>query len=130
MRPASWAMVLACGLATTVAAQAVRQPSDWEKMYKDVSAQLRAAQDRKSELAADNAKLTSRVAQLQGQLDQQSRRFEQSVFLEAFYTGWESFTIQNPRVLDQWEAFWGQGLPLPPSDSALLFDPHWPLSVP
>ena len=62
MRAAMWSAALVLGLAAAAIAQDVRQPEDWKKMYEDASAQLRAAQDRKSELASDNAKLTAQVA--------------------------------------------------------------------
>jgi hypothetical protein len=128
MRPLVWAAVLAGGLAsvvltTTALAQTVRQPSDWQKMYNDVSTQLRAAQDRKSELAADNTKLTAHVAQLQIQADALADRI---LFLQTFYDGWESFMARNSSILDQWAAFWDEGRPGPRRSFPLLFDPQWP----
>jgi hypothetical protein len=125
MRPLVWAAIMACTLASTAMAQTARPPSDWEKMYNDVSAQLRAAQDRKSELAADNARLTTRVAQLQRQTDALTDR---TLFLQAFYTGWASFMARNSFIWDQWGSFWSQSYPGLPDNSQLLFDPQWPIN--
>jgi septal ring factor EnvC (AmiA/AmiB activator) len=142
MRPAFWAAVLACSLVSTAPAQDVRQSNDWKKMYEDASTQLRAAQNRKSELATDNAKLTARVAELQTQLQsaqlaaenlrrQVDADQEQTRMLQAFYAGWDSFTRRRPVILDQWRAYWGQDIPgLPDNSLSLLSDPQWPLTLP
>jgi len=141
MRSALRAAMLAIALAPWANAQEVRQPSDWKKMYDDASVQLRAAQDRKSEMANTIAQLTARVAALQtqlqaaqDQLNSLNQRFEADIartyLLNAAYTGWESFTLQNPDVRDRWRAFWAfvpGGLK---SDFPLVGDPQWPLAMP
>src|ERR1700677_1418471 len=69
MRASDWAAALVLGLATVTAAQETHQPDDWKKMYDDASTQLRAAQDRKAELAKQNGQLAAQVADLQKQLE-------------------------------------------------------------
>ena len=141
MRSALWAALLAIALAPWANAQEVRQPSDWKKMYDDASVQLRAAQDRKSEMANTIAQLTARVAALQTQLqaaqeqlDALNQRFEADIartyFLSAVYNGWESFTLQNPDVRNRWQAFWAFAPGGLKDDFPLVRDPQWPLAVP
>jgi hypothetical protein len=133
MRPVLGAMVLVLSLAPMAWAQDVHQPSDYKKMYEDASAQLRASQNRKAELAADNAKLTTRVADLQTEL--QSAHLAMDLFdqrtllMRAVYAGWESFTRRNPAIYAQWRAFWGLDFRDLPEDSGpVLFDPQWPFT--
>ena len=133
--------VLVMAYAVTSNAQDSGQTSDWKKMYDDVSAQLRAAQDRKSELAGDNAKLTARVAELEKQvqaaeaelqaLHHQADSFtEQTFTLRAYYMGWNAFIGENPDILPRWQEFRGRGLPWLHSGGIALFEPQWPFSVP
>src|SRR5262252_25046 len=48
-------------------------PEDINRKYQDALAQLKSAQDRKNELAAENEKLHARIADLEKQLDEQKR---------------------------------------------------------
>jgi hypothetical protein len=72
MRALAWAVTavaLAAG-ATIALAQDANNPEQLKKLYDDALAQLKAAQDRKNELATQNEQLTAKVAELQKQLDQ------------------------------------------------------------
>jgi septal ring factor EnvC (AmiA/AmiB activator) len=128
MRPAYWAAVLAFSLVSTAYAQDVRQPSDWKKMYDDASAQLRASQNRKAELAAENAGLQTQLRKAQLAIDTFDERTR---LLNAVYAGWESFIQRNPAIFEQWRAFWGQDIPALSDDAGpILFDPQWPFTSP
>src|SRR4029453_6807726 len=75
MRTLAWAVTavaLTVGLAgaTLALAQDASNPEQLKKLYDDALAQLKAAQDRKNELATQNEQLTAKVADLQKQLDQ------------------------------------------------------------
>ena len=131
--------VLVLGFATGAMAQDSGKTQDWQKMYEDASAQLRAAQDRKSELAAENTKLTARVADLEKglqtaqdqvvQLRNQVDTFaEETYLLHSFYVGWEAFARSNPPVSEQLQAFLDQSLMGPQADLFTLCDRSWPLS--
>jgi len=45
------------------------KPDQWERLYHDATAQLRAAQDRRAELAAQNTRLLQNVAELHTRLE-------------------------------------------------------------
>lgn len=141
MRPTVWAALLAILFTSWAGAQEVRQASDWKKMYDDVSAQLRAAQDRKSEMSKQIADLTARLAMLQtrlqaaqDQLDSLHRAAEDEInrtyFLNSIYNGWEVFTLANPDVRDRWRSFWAFGLAGFHDDFPVVGDPQWPLTMP
>ncbi|MGA2231989.1 MAG: hypothetical protein ABSH22_13920 [Tepidisphaeraceae bacterium] len=137
MRAAFKSAALVLGLAAAAFAQDVRQPADWKKMYDDASAQLRAAQDRKSELAADNAKLTAQVAELQRQLQTANQDAEllrrqadglaqELLLINAFYSTWGPFSDPAAVSARSWQALAGRS-------SAALGDQYpgadsrWPL---
>jgi len=141
MRRAVWVAAFVLASVTVSDAQDAGPTGDWKKMYDDVSVQLRAAQDRKSELSGDNAKLMARVADLEKQVQaaqtelqslhrQADSYSEQTFALRAYYMGWDAFIRENPDILPRWRAFWGDALPWLPNGRTGLFDPQWPFSVP
>ena len=138
MRVVVQAALLALWLAATASGQEVRKAADWEKMYQDASAQLRAAQDRKSELSAENTRLAAKVAQLQqnlqaaqGEADSLSKQVQaldsESAVLRAFHTGWYAFLRIDPIVSFKWQRFWGDSLPSWPDNQPVVVDLNWPL---
>jgi hypothetical protein len=139
MRAAWWAAVLAMALGKAAIGQEVHKPEDWKKMYQDASAQLRAAQDRKAELAAQNAKLTGRVDEMERQLlssknELDTLRYQSDIlakpeyFFVAFYGNWQSFIRWYPNVLSQWRGFLDGSLTTLPNAPFLLDDPDWPIN--
>lgn len=138
MRPAYWAVAIWVGLASTGYSQDVHKSSDWKKMYQDASTQLRAAQDRKSELAAENAKLETHLAEAQKKLQvcesqlndlrvEAGNFADQTFMLHAFYADWQVFVASTPGIGGRWDAFLGQIVPELPDKTDLLCDPRWPL---
>jgi hypothetical protein len=122
------------------AAQEVRQPSDWKKMYEDASAQLRAAQDRKAEMAKEIAvkdatindlqnKLTAAQSQMQNLLQQIDILREDALRLGSVYAGWESPAASRPAV-EPWRAFGGLETRTFAGNYPPVFDPRWPLAAP
>ena len=141
MRAARWMAVLVLGFATGAMAQDSGKTQDWQKMYEDASAQLRAAQDRKSELSAENTKLTARIAELEKGLqsaqdeivllrNQADTFAEETYLLHSFYVGWEAFARSNPPISEQLRAFLDESLIGRPADVFTLCDRGWPLSDP
>ena len=147
MRVGMWALALSLGLATAAAAEDEPKPEEWKRMYQDASAQLRAAQDRKAEMAAENAKLAAqnvklaaRAAELEKQAQAAAAQadvlrrdvdgFAQRTFcLRAFYSAWESFGRWDPAAVAAWRAFVGHTIPVFPDETPAFRDPLWPVSA-
>ena len=83
-------------------AQDANNPEQVKKLYADALAQLKAAQDRKNELATQNEQLTAKVAELQKQLDQargdmrdlrrqDAETAETSCYLRSHPAAWQTF---------------------------------------
>ena len=139
MRALAWAvMVVALTAGTTLAlAQDTSNPEQLKKMYGDALAQLKAAQDRKNELATQNEQLTAKVADLQKQLDQargemlelkrQDADNAEKSFSSAAHAAWQTF-VDPTRAKGALEAVPRQGRAgggtSCPSDG-----PEWPLTV-
>jgi hypothetical protein len=130
--PLACAFALVTGVAVAANAQDSRKQEDWKKMYQDASAQLRAAQNRKADLAAENAELEKKLAAAQGEIDslqsETDSSDERSFMLRAFYSAWEAFIRQNPAIGERWRVFWNHSLPGLPDDKPVLYDPQWSLT--
>jgi predicted nuclease with TOPRIM domain len=124
-------VMLLCG---TGWAQEQPSPAQYKKLYADALQQLKAAQDRKNELSAENEKLTEKNKLLQqqidslqkeiGQLQEQKEHFaEKTFFLRAYYAAWKQFIELNPRIGLQWHDFIRNDIPLLPMPQALMYDP-------
>ncbi len=116
------------------------KPDDLERMFHDTLLQLKAAQNRKAELATENEKLAARVADLEKQVQAQSLQLDdlkrqassmadRTLFLRSHYAAWEAFIAANPALRTQWELFmrtlaWVSA-PQPP----VFMDPQWPISM-
>jgi Tfp pilus assembly protein PilO len=92
----------------------------------DLRAQLKAAQDRKNELATENEHLKARVAELEKQNDELKRAAatfaEQTWKLRMHYAAWESFLkTRSPQLLEKWRLF----LERDPLSAPAEF-PDWP----
>src|SRR5579862_911342 len=101
------------------------------RKYQDALVQLKAAQDRKNELATENEKLTAHVADLQKQLDEANRQastFAQQTFqLRANYAAWEAFMKRYPLLLGKWKVFIESDPLALPSEWPDMVDPLHPL---
>ena len=106
----------------------------------DTLAQLKAAQDRKAELATENGKLLAQVAELQkqiqiqnGQLDELKRQAaiiaDRTFFLSTHYAAWTQFISLNPAIKTQWELFLRMVVSVNNPQTPPFMDPDWPLSV-
>jgi len=96
-------------------------PDQLKKMYDDALAQLKAAQDRKNELAAENEKLHGQLAELQKQLTVMGVQLEsfqrdaaaqagRTFFLRSYYAAWQRFIERYPELKVRWEAFLNAGV--------------------
>ena len=131
--------------ATVAVAQDQPKPEQMKKMYDDALAQLKAAQDRKNELAMQNEQLNSKVAELNKQIDalrgemvelkrRDAESAERTFFLRSHYAAWREFLGQFPELKVRWELFLGDGKAVTPAAAPTettdaLFDREWPLSA-
>jgi len=132
-----WVSVLLLSVANVARGQDEPRPEQLRKMYDDALAQLKQAQDRKNELAADNDKLNAKVADLQKQLDAAKSRVDEvnraaasyadkTFFLRSHYAAWREFIRRYPKIDAEWRAFI-EGDALGPERLRDVFDPEWPL---
>lgn len=112
----SCAVMMLVLLAPAAALSQEMRHEDLQRMYDDALVQLRAAQDRKNELATENQKLHARIAELEQQRDDALRQLadsrreaaelaKQTWYLRAHHAAWEAFVSQHPRLKSRWEAF-------------------------
>jgi Skp family chaperone for outer membrane proteins len=103
------------------------KPDEMRKLYQDTLNQLTAAQNRKAELAAENEKLTARVAELEKRLkaaeaeNAESQRLagsfaERTFYLRADQSAWQTFLQSQPDIYLRWQLFVNRGLAALPYD--------------
>lgn len=121
-------------------AQDQPNPDQLRAMYDEALQQLKAAQDRKSELATENESLLVKIAELEKQMAQMqairddlqkqvAQNSEKSYYYRAHYAAWREFTRQYPSVLTRWKIFLEHGLQFPPPEMPQWIDTDWPLSA-
>jgi len=110
-------------LPTSARAQEQKNPDELKKLYEEAVSQLKAAQDRKNELAAENEKLQARIVELETRLAERNAEAadyaERTWFLRAHLAAWQRFLDRYPDWRARWEAFL----------AADVFDPlaDWPI---
>jgi hypothetical protein len=122
-------VMVAAGLVVVLPASTARaqdQPSadEMDKKYQDALAQLKAAQDRKNELATENEQLKARLAELEKQLNDRNREAaeyaRQTFFLRSHYASWQAFLERHPQLANRWKVFLETDLLSPIAMSDLL----------
>jgi predicted nuclease with TOPRIM domain len=135
------AAALAAGLlgSTYVLAQDANNPEQLKKLYNDALTQLKAAQDRKNELATQNEQLTAKVGELQKQLDQARSEMlelkrqdadnaEKSFYLRSHHAAWQTFVERYPELKMRWKQFLEKDVLAANNELPELLDPTWPLT--
>jgi uncharacterized membrane protein YgaE (UPF0421/DUF939 family) len=133
------------GSALLVPAPAARaddepKPEQLKQMYQDALAQLKSAQERKTQLAAENEQLKARVADLEtrmqaereksAELEKQAGAYaEKTLFLRSHYAAWQEFLRRYPRMQIRWRVFLENDMLPPRNDLPVLVDPEWPWSA-
>lgn len=136
MRRVYFMVVLLMTCATSLGADDVK-PDDLRRMYNETLSQLRAAQDRKAELATENARLTARVAELEKQLKEQTAQADDArrqaaalarstYFLRTHYAAWVEFLQFYPLIRLEWDVFLDRVPPLSPELEMPPMDSRWP----
>jgi len=144
MRTLAWAvtavaLTVGAAGATLARAQDADNPEQVKKLYADALAQLKAAQDRKNELATQNEQLTAKVAELQKQLDQSrsemldlkrqdAENAEKSFYLRSHHAAWQTFIERYPELKARWKQFLEKDVLATGNELPELLDPMWPLT--
>jgi septal ring factor EnvC (AmiA/AmiB activator) len=115
-------------------------PEQLKKAYDDALVQLKAAQDRKAELAKENEALAAKVEELkkavvttQTQVDDLKREMadndERTFYLRSYQAAWQSFIRRYPEVMARWKLYLGDSLLSVPQEIPDVINPDWPLPV-
>ncbi len=126
-------MMFAVGVCASLAvAQNSPSAEQLQKQLDETNAQLRAAQDRKNELALENQKLQKRLTDTEQQTQAVREELDtleyRAYFLREHYAAWQEFLEVNPPVKAMWSAFFNS-VTTRHSLTDLLGDGHWPFSV-
>ena len=127
---------LLCSSIATPAAHAQNQPNPDEinRKYEDALNQLKAAQDRKNELANENEQLKARIAELEKQIQDAKRveaeQAERTFRLRSHYAAWNNFIKRYPHLAERWRVFLDADLLAVPSQVMEPPEPEWVLRPP
>ena len=126
----------------TPRAAAAEEDGQLRQTYDDTLAQLRDAQQRKTQLAAENEQLKAKVTELEKQIAQaqshtadlrrQNDQLSQAEsYLQSHYAAWQQFLHRYPQLQMRWKTFLQSDLHSPPArgEPPVLVDPEWPLSA-
>lgn len=106
-----WVIGLGLLLMASLPAAAQDEPNveQLKGMYKDALVQLKAAQERRNDLANENQKLAAQIQELQRRLDEADRQLadhaRQTFFLRSQAAAWEKFIDAYPRLKVRWQVF-------------------------
>lgn len=132
----SWlcALVALAALAPIALADDAPKPEQLKVMYDDAMQQLKAAQERKTQLATENEVLKAKVAELQKQLQAAEARSEalrrdsaryvdEANHLRAHYIAWQEFLQIYPALRMRWEIFMEHELLPAPNEVPVWSEP-------
>ena len=112
------------------------KPEQLKQMYQDTLSQLKSAQERKTQLAAENEQLKTKVADLEKQLQakntelaKQANASGEMFFLRSHFSAWHEFLRQYPRMQIKWRVFLESDLLTPRNNIPVFVDPDWPWSA-
>ena len=140
MRLSLWALavVLLAIPAHVLHAADAPNPDQLKKMYDDTLVQLKAAQDRKNELAKENENLKAKVDDLNKQLAaaqaqiQDLRRAvadnaDRTFYLRSYHAAWQVFLERYPDLMVRWKMFLERDASGTTPYFPAFTDPAWPL---
>lgn len=122
-----------CLMLCAATALAQNQPTQeqLQQAYDEALVQLKAAQDRKNELASENQKLQHRLAEVEAEkraVQEQIFTLEnRSYFLREHHAAWRAFLDANPAVKAMWATYF-TGTPAAFSLADIIGDGRWPFS--
>jgi hypothetical protein len=114
-----------------------QDPEQLKKAYDDALVQLKAAQERKNQLAADNEKLAGQLSDLQKQVDRMKEEMDkikradaeqadQTFFLRSHFHAWQNFIRRYPDLQGRWKAYFDNPLLSTPRPVPGSIDLDWP----
>lgn len=126
-----------CLLAGTALAEDKPNPDQLKRAYDDALAQLKAAQDSKSQLAKENERLSKQIDDLKKQIGAQDGRIEdlqrqvsdndqKTFYLRAYQATWQNFLRAHADVEIRWKAFLTGDVLALPQQQQLLLDFSYP----
>ena len=127
-------VLFAVSLAANALAQDQNNPDILKKELADALSQLKAAQDRKNELATENEKLKAQVAAIQKEADECHRAAaafaEQTYILRSQSAAWNIFLDRYPRLKTQWDLFLSAAPSEVINELPVWTDPNPPPTIP
>lgn len=127
----AWALAVSVATSTAVA-QNQPSPEQIQTLYQDALNQLKAAQDRKNELATENAKLKKREAELEQQLAAANQRIgmvrQQLGQAADLNNAWADFVSLYQPLRTMWERYLAGGQ-VRPRMADWLDSGTWPFAV-
>lgn len=134
------ALILVLLLAWPAPAALAQDAEQWKKMYDDALNQLKAAQERKNQLAAENERLSQQLEALKKEHGAMNTRLEElkradadhaekTFFLRVHYMAWQQFLGRNPEVQGKWQKFL-EGAALGGPDDPNLLNRKWLIGEP
>jgi len=119
----------AAPVSVSLAQDTAANPDELNRKYQDALNQLKAAQDRKNELANENEKLKARIAELEKQAEDSKRTAatyaDQTYFLRSHYAAWQGFIKRYPQLAERWKAFLESDLLAVPWRVPDPLEPDW-----
>jgi septal ring factor EnvC (AmiA/AmiB activator) len=114
------------------------KPEQLKKAYDDALVQLKAAQDRKAELAKENEALTAKVEELkkqlaesQTQIDSMKKQIadndERTFDLRSYHAAWQNFIRRYPEVMARWKLYLGDSILSVPQEIPDVINPESPV---
>lgn len=127
-------LALCCARADSLSAQAQPSVEQIKKQYDDALNQLRAAQDRKNELATENQMLKAKIVDLEAKLAASRKEIDDSAEktfdLRAQNAAWQHFLRLNPQLQPTWRLFIeSSAFAINDSDRLYPGDRQWPFGV-
>lgn len=99
----------------------------------DLRNQLKAAQDRKNQLATENGKLKEQVAALDKKVADQAEKLtaseSRSYYLRQHYAAWQQFLDDNPALRQAWITYFFVESGPTDRTADLLGDRQWPFTI-
>jgi septal ring factor EnvC (AmiA/AmiB activator) len=132
-----WAICSLIMLSITGVVRAQEVKPDPTGLLKETEQKLKDAQDRKAQLADENARLAAQIADLQktnkaqaAQIDDLKTQVagftDKTLFLSTHYAAWKQFITANPAIKVQWEIFQRVTSAFA-TQPPFFIDPEWPL---